>query len=413
MALDFQSSPSRTGMWPLLIPIVAGGLIMGLALGIRHVQGLFLLPVTMDRGWSREDFALALAVQNLTWGLVQPFTGMLADKFGSGKVIATGLIAYALGLFLMVHATSVPAFVVSAGILIGVASSGTAFGAIYGALSRILPPDRLSWGLGLAGAVGGLGQFAMVPAAQALISSWQWTGALLLLAVAMIALLPLAVPLRDRASAKESNTGSGSLSAAISEAFGHKGFWLLNFGFLACGFQLAFIANHLPAYLLDRGLSASDGVAALAIIALSNIAGTYLLGVWGGSLRRKNMLAVLYLVRSAAMTLFVLLPLTTYGTYLFAAVMGFLWLGTVPLTNGLVSQVFGVRYIATLFGFVFFGHQVGSFLGVWLGGYLFEETGSYNAIWSIAIGVGVVSALAHWPIDDRTIARAPAGAVGT
>lgn len=412
MARAVQSTPSRTGTWSLLVPIVAGGLIMGLALGIRHVQGLFLLPVTMDRGWSREDFALAMAVQNLTWGLVQPFTGMLADKFGSRKVIATGLIAYALGLFFMVQASSVPAFVVSAGVLIGIASSGTAFGAIYGALSRILPPDRLSWGLGLAGAVGGLGQFAMVPTAQVLISSWLWTGALLLLAAAMIVMLPLAMPLRDRVSAKGNSTESASLSAAISEAFAHKGFWLLNFGFLACGFQLAFIANHLPAYLLDRGLSASDGVAALAIIALSNIAGTYLLGVWGGRLRRKNMLAILYLVRSGAMTLFVFLPLTTYGTYLFAAVMGFLWLGTVPLTNGLVAQVFGVRYIATLFGFVFFGHQVGSFLGVWLGGYLFEQTGSYHAIWSIAIGVGVVSALAHWPIDDRTLARAPAAAVG-
>ncbi|WP_247658051.1 MFS transporter [Aquabacter sp. L1I39] len=400
----------RAALW---VPVIAGGLIMGLALGVRHVQGLFLLPVTLDREWSRETFGLAMAAQNLIWGVAQPFTGMLADKFGSAKVVAVGLVAYGLGLFFMARAADPTGFVLSAGVVVGIALSGTAFGAIYGALSRIMPAERRSWALGLAGAIGGLGQFAMVPAAQGLIGGWGWAGALLILSGAMVLLLPLAMPLRDRSSEADAAGAGLSMSAAIGEALRHKGFWLLNLGFFACGFQLAFIATHLPAYLSDRGLTASEGVAALAIIALTNVAGTYLLGVWGGMLRRKYLLAALYVVRTLAMALFIFTPLTITSTYLFAAVMGFLWLGTVPLTNGLVSQVFGVRYITTLFGFVFFGHQLGSFFGVWLGGYLFVTTGSYQAVWLIAMGVGVLAAVVHWPIDDRAIARpspAPAAA---
>ncbi|MFG1222898.1 MFS transporter [Xanthobacter autotrophicus DSM 597] len=405
---DRNSGGTRAG-WPrsLWIPVIAGGLIMGMALGVRHVQGLFLLPVTFDRGWSRETFGFAMALQNLVWGLAQPFTGMLADKFGSAKVIAVGLVAYALGLVSMAHAANATNFVLGAGITIGIALSGTAFGAIYGALSRIMPSERRSWALGLAGAIGGLGQFAMVPAAQGLIGGWSWTGALVILAGGMMLLLPLAFLMRDQSAGADASDAGLSMSAAIAEAFRHRGFWLLNLGFLACGFQLAFIATHLPAYLFDRGLSAAQGVAALAIIALTNVAGTYLLGVWGGVMRRKYLLAVLYLVRTIAMALFVFMPLSVVSTYLFAAVMGFLWLGTVPLTNGIVSQVFGVRYITTLFGFVFFGHQLGSFFGVWLGGYLFVTTGSYQAVWLIAMAVGLLAALVHWPIDDRAVARLP------
>lgn len=403
LAPSTASANERRSLW---IPILAGGLIMGLALGVRHVQGLFLLPVTMDRGWSREMFGFAMAVQNLTWGLAQPFTGMIADRYGSAKVIAGGLVFYAVGLFFMVQAHSHVAFVLGAGVCVGIALSGTAFGAIYGALSRLVQAERRSWALGLAGAIGGLGQFAMVPVAQALIGGWAWTGALLILSVVMALLLPLAFPMRE-ASISNAAVGSElSMKAAIGEAFRHRGFWLLNLGFLACGFQLAFIATHLPAYLLDRGLAATDAVAALAIIALTNVAGTYLLGLWGGTLRRKYLLAGLYLARTVAMALFVLLPLSTWGVYLFAAVMGFLWLGTVPLTNGLVSQIFGVRYITTLFGFVFFGHQLGSFFGVWLGGRMFEATGSYLSIWLLAIALGLLATVLHWPIDDRTIVRA-------
>lgn len=399
------SSPAArrsTGIWAA---ILAGGVIMGLALGIRHVQGLFLLPVTMDRGWSRETFGLALAVQNLTWGVVQPIAGMIADRFGSARVVAGGLAFYALGLVVMAQATTPPVFVLGAGICIGVALAGTAFGAIYGAISRLVSPDRRSWALGLTGAIAGLGQFAMVPAAQVMIGAWAWTGALLALAATMALLLPLVRPLRDRPGAGQPAASANSMSAAIGEAFGHRGFWLLNLGFVACGFQLAFIATHLPAYLLDRGLPPEEAVAALAIIALANVAGTYLFGLWGGYVRRKYLLSVLYLLRAAAIALFVLLPLTSWSLHAFAAAMGFLWLGTLPLTNGLISQVFGVRYIATLFGFVFLGHQLGSFLGVWLGGHVFEATGSYDAVWLGAVALGVLAAAVHWPIDDRALVR--------
>ncbi len=406
-----KSSLDAPQLWLL---VLAGGVVMGLALGVRHVQGLFLLPVTMDRGWSRETFAMALAVQNLTWGIAQPFTGIIADRYGSAKVIVAGLALYALGLAGMAHAATPAAFLWTAGVCIGIALSGTAFAVIYGALSRLVAPERRSWALGVAGAVGGLGQFTMVPAAQWLIGGWGWVAALLSFAVACALLLPLALPLREPAGRSPGAASPGadlSLSAALREAFSQPGFWLLNLGFLACGFQLAFIGTHLPAYLMDKGLRAADAVAALAIIALANVMGTYVCGMLGGHHRRKHLLAGIYLIRSAAIALFVLLPLSAWSVYLFAAVMGFVWLGTVPLTNGLISQVFGVRYISTLFGFVFFGHQLGSFLGVWLGGVVFEATRSYDLIWLGAMALGLLSAALHWPIDDREIRRVgPAGA---
>lgn len=396
----------------LWLMVLAGGIVMGLALGVRHVQGLFLLPVTMDRGWSRETFAMALAVQNLTWGVVQPFTGMIADRFGSAKVILGGLVFYALGVAGMAHAATPAAFMWTAGICIGIALSGTAFAVIYGALSRLVPPERRGWALGVAGAVGGLGQFTMVPAAQWLIGSSGWVGALMIFAAVLAVVMPLAWPLKEtsRRAAGAAAAPEQPLGAAIREAFAQPGFWLLNLGFLACGFQLAFIGTHLPAYLMDKGLRAADAVAALAIIALANVAGTYVCGILGAHHRRKYLLAGIYLLRTAAMALFFLLPLSPASVYVFAAVMGFVWLGTVPLTNGLISQVFGVRYITTLFGFVFFGHQVGSFLGVWLGGVVYEATHSYDLIWIGAMALGVLSAALHWPIDDRELPRIRAAA---
>lgn len=388
-----------------LVFVVAGGLIMGLALGIRHATGIFQVPITMGNGWTREVFGFSIAVQNLIWGIAQPFTGMLADRFGSMRVIIAGLIFYALGLALMSIATTPMAFTLSAGLCIGIALSGTSFGVIYGALSRMVSPDRRSWALGLAGAVGGFGQFAMVPMAQGLINSLTWSGALVALAVICAMFLPLAWPMRERASPSPVPGADQTMREALAEAFRHRGFWLLNLGFLACGFQLAFIASHLPAYLLDKGMSGNVAVAGLAIIALSNVAGTYFCGVLGGLFRRKYLLSGIYLVRSLVMALFVLMPLTTWSLYLFCAAMGFIWLGTVPLTNGLVSQVFGVKYITTLFGFVFFGHQVGSFFGVWLGGYMFDVTRSYDLIWFIGIALGVIAAALHFPINDQEMPR--------
>ncbi len=389
--------------------VIAGGLIMGASLGTRHVQGLFLQPVTMDHGWSREAFGFALAMQNLVWGLVQPFTGMIADRFGSARVILAGAVVYALGLALMAGSDTVAQYTLGSGLLVGIGLSGTAFGAVYGALSRMFPAQHRSWALGVAGAVGGLGQFCMVPTVQASINGAGWVTALMLLGGLMLVLSPLSMLLRDRvaAPAGAQQVRDQTMGEALREAFGHRGFWLLNFGFLACGFQLAFIAAHMPAYLVDKGLGAKEAGAALALIALANVIGTYTCGYLGGFLRRKYVLSAIYLIRSAAMLAFVTVPLSPATVYVFSFVMGLLWLGTVPLTNGLVSQVFGVRYITTLFGFVFFGHQVGGFLGVWLGGKVFDATHSYDLLWMASIAIGVVAAGLHWPINDKVIQRGP------
>ncbi|VFR72703.1 Oxalate/formate antiporter [plant metagenome] len=385
--------------------VVAGGVIMGMALGIRHVQGLFMQPVILDREWSREAFGFALAIQNLAWGIFQPFTGMLADRYGSAKVLFGGALAYVLGLVLMAQSVTPLQFTLTNGLLIGIALSGTAFGAVYGALSRLFPAEHRSWALGVAGAIGGLGQFCMVPLAQGLLDRMDWTMAAIVLGILMLLIAPLAAFLRERPVPQAAQEARQTMGQAIREAFSHRGFWLLNLGFLACGFQLAFIATHMPSYLMEKGLSAQQAGATLAIIALSNILGTYLCGYLGGFLRRKYLLSWIYLLRAVAIALFITVPLSPLSAYTFAFVMGLLWLGTVPLTNGLVSQVFGVRYITTLFGFVFFGHQVGSFFGVWLGGYVYDQTRSYDLLWLGSIGVGLMAAMLHWPINDRQIVR--------
>ncbi|NRR30652.1 MFS transporter [Oxalobacteraceae bacterium] len=378
---------------------------MGLALGARHVQGLFLLPMTMERGWGREQFALAIALQNLVWGLAMPFTGMLADKFGSAKILFGGCLLYALGLYLMANARSNTELLLSSGLLVGVALSATTFGVVYGALSRIMAPDMRSWALGLAGAVGGLGQFLMVPLTQGFIVAYGWVMALVLMAGMLFAASPLARNLSEKPAAAAPGRPVQSLGQAIHEALEHRGFWLLNLGFLACGFQLAFIAGHLPAYLMDKGLSPRSAVIALSIIALANIPGTYVWGVLGARFRRKHLLAYIYLFRSVAMAIFISLPLHESTVYVFAFAMGFVWLGTVPLTNGLVSQVFGVKYLTTLFGFVFVGHQLGAFFGMWLGGVVFDAGKSYDPLWIGSIALGLVAAALHWPINDRLVGR--------
>lgn len=389
---------------PLAI-VVCGGVIMGLSLGVRHVQGLFLLPMTEARGWTRENFALAVALQNLVWGLLMPFTGMIADKFGSAKVLAGGCLMYAIGLYWMAHSASSIELLLSCGLVIGAGLSATSFGTVYGALSRLVLPEQRGWALGLAGAVGGLGQFALVPVAQGFISGFGWLLALVILGGVMLAISPLSAALREEPNTKQPGRQEQSLLEALKEAFAHKGFWLLNLGFLACGFQLAFIAGHLPAYLADKGMNGRSAVIALSLIALANIAGTYYAGILGTKYRRKHLLAYNYLARSVLITAFVLLPLSEWTLYIFSLAMGFLWLGTAPLTNGLVSQVFGVKYLTTLFGFVFVGHQVGGFLGAWLGGVVFDVTKSYNLVWLGAIALGLISAALHWPIDDRQVAR--------
>ncbi len=401
-------SLTRHSRRTLLYPILCGGLVMGLALGIRHVQGLFMLPMTLDRGWSRETFAFALAIQNLALGFAQPLSGMLADRFGGAKVIAAGTLLYGLGLAVMSSASTPMGLYLGCGLIVGVALSCTAFGVVYGVLSRLAPESDRGWSLGLAGAIGGFGQFVAVPATQALLDAFGWGWALLVLGASMAALAILAPQLNDKSTAT-SGVGTGvtrptqPMGKAIRQALGHQGFWLLNLGFLACGFQLAFVASHLPAYLLDKGVPAQVAVTGLAVIALTNIVGTFACGHLGDLYRRKHLLAMVYLIRTAAMALFVLCPVSATSVYLFCGAMGLLWLGTAPLTNGLVSQVFGVQYIGTLFGLVFLGHQLGAFLGVWLGGYVFDTTRSYDTVWIGAMVLGLMAAALHWPIDDRPL----------
>jgi MFS family permease len=418
LPVETRATFSKTHWQARWLPVIAGGIVMGATLGVRNVQGLFLLPVTLDRGWSREAFGLALALQNLLWGVAQPLTGMIADRFGSARVIVTGAVLYALGLLVMAHAASAGLYTLGVGLLIGVALSGTAFGAVYGALSRLYAPERRGWALGVAGTIGGLGQFCMVPLAQGMIGGFGWVTAIIVLAALVAATAPLArwlrdtpVPLAHRtvqaggARVTSASNDDQPLRAAIQEALSHRGFWLLNLGFFACGFQLAFIATHLPAWLLDRGFGAREAGFALATIALANTLGTFLCGYAGGFLRRKYLLSAIYFVRAGAMALFIALPLTHASLYLFSFVMGLIWLGTVPLTNGVVSQVFGVRYITTLFGFVFFGHQLGSFFGVWLGGVVYDATRSYDLLWYGSIALGVIAGVLHLPIDDQRVAR--------
>jgi MFS family permease len=386
------------------VVLACGGLILTLSLGVRHTFGLFLQPMTVDHGWGRETFAVAIALQNLVWGFAQPFAGMIADRHGAGRVLISGVALYVLGLVLMSQAATGLAFSLSTGLLIGLGLAGTTFGVVYGVIGRAYPPERRSQALGLAGAAGSFGMFALLPFAQTLLAGLGWLSALLILAAAAALMGPLSAALVEERRAIAAGPQQ-SLVEALREAAAHRGFWLLCWGFFVCGFQVVFIAAHLPAHLADLKFGPEAGMMALALIGLFNILGTYGAGWLGGRYTKKYLLSGIYLLRGAAIIAFLTLPITTGSVYVFAAVMGVLWLSTVPLTNGVVSQIFGVKYLATLFGFVFLFHQVGSFLGVWLGGYLYDLTGSYQMVWIISIGLSAVAALLNWPIDDRPVAR--------
>lgn len=386
--------------------VIAAGAIMGAALGVRHVQGLFLQPVILTQGWSREAFGFALALQNLAWGVAQPLTGMVADRFGLAKVLLFSLLAYALGLLLMVGASDPKAFALTNGVLIGMALSCTAFGAVYGALSRFFAGRQRTWPLAVAGALGGLGQFCMVPFTQRLIAAMDWQSAAVTLCVVMLALAPLAACLRDSRYMEvpgHLDEAPKPMSGVICQAFGHRGFWLLSLGFMACGFQLAFIATHLPAYLIEHGLCMQQAGTTLAIIALANVFGTYVCARLGDRWPARQVLSMLYALSVLAMGAFLAVPVTPWSAYLFAAAMGFLWLGTVPLTNGVISQIFGVRYITTLFGFAFLDHQIRGFFGVWLGAWVYDSYRSYDLLWLGSTVIGLVAAFVHWPIEDRPL----------
>ncbi len=380
-------------------------LILMLSLGTRQSFGLFLQPLSSSNGWGREIFAFAIAMQNLVWGLAQPFSGMIADKYGAGRVLAVGAILYALGLVLMPLSGTGVQLDLSAGLLIGLGISGTSFSVVLGVIGRSLSPEKRSMGLGIASAGGSFGQFAMLPYGQTLITHFGWAAALSILAASVSFILLPALVLAGKNAVAKSVHDNQSVSEALHEAGGHKGFWYLTSGFLVCGFQTVFIMLHLPAYLLDKGMTPVTGMIALALIGFFNIIGSYLAGYFGGLYSKKNLLAYIYLLRAVAIGLFMVLPITSATVYIFAAAMGSLWLGTVPLTNGLVAQIFGVKYLSTLFGIVFLGHQIGSFIGAWLGGYVFDLSGSYYAVWLTCIGLSIVAAVLCWPIDESQVAR--------
>ena len=405
-----MTSSTGTASWrtPTVV-LVCSGLILTLAMGIRHGFGLFLQPITADMHWSRETFALALAVQNLVWGATQPFAGVLADKYGSGRVVLGGTLLYVLGLFLMAHPTTPLAFVLSAGVLIGTGQSGVTFSVISGVLGRAFPPEKRSMALGISAAAGSFGQFAVLPLTQWLLSHVGWVGALMALGGVGLAIAPLAAAMIERRVA-HAHVFQQSAGEAMSEALGHRGYMLLTIGFFVCGFQVVFVGVHLPAYLADHGMPAYVAVTALALIGLFNIIGTYTTGWLGARMPKRYILSFIYFGRAVVIALFVLMPLSTASVYAFAVALGLLWLSTVPPTNGIVAHIFGVRYLAMLSGFTFFSHQIGSFLGAWLGGKLYDTTGSYDVVWYLAIALGVIAGLLNLPIDEQEIRRAPVAA---
>lgn len=389
-----------------VVVIGAGCLMLLLVVGIRQSFSLFQQPMTRSLGWGREIFALAIALQNLLWGATQPFAGALADRFGGRWVAIGGAVLYILGCWLMSAASDPVTFSVGTGFLIGAGTSGVGFSVVLAEIGRVTPLERRTLALGLGTAAGSFGQFAVVPIGQALLTSLGWSGAL----VALTAIACLLIPLSWSMSSEPAKHGghAQSLREAVNEAFAHRGYWLLTAGYFVCGFHVAFIGTHLPSYLVDRGISPTVGAWALSLVGLFNILGSLLFGALGDKRRKKYLLAAIYLLRALVIMIFMLVPISTTSAMLFSAAMGILWLSTVPLTTALVGQIFGTRYLAMLGGVIFFSHQIGSFIGVYAGGKLFDMTGSYDVIWWSSVALGLFAAIVHWPIDDQAVSRAPA-----
>lgn len=407
------SAPAQTrplSAWQILI---CGGMIVTFSMGVRHGFGLWMQPVIQANDWGRETFSFAIAIQNLVWGITGVFAGMLADRFGAFKVIIAGAILYALGLLGMAYTTSPLTFTLTTGVLLGMAQAGTTYAVIFGVIGRNIPVSRRSWAMGVAAAAGSFGQFLMLPTENILINSFGWQQALVVLSCTVLIIVPLAFGLREKnmdvavagqspASVLASQQG---IIQAIREAFAYPSFRLLVLGYFVCGFQVVFIGVHMPSYLKDEGLSAEVASYALALIGLFNVFGTYLVGSLGQVWPKRYLLAFIYSARGVAIILFLAVPISATSVYIFSAVMGFLWLSTVPATNAIVAQIFGVRHFSMLGGFVFFSHQIGSFLGVWLGGKLYDIYGSYDVVWYLAIALSVFATLMNLPINENAIDR--------
>ena len=396
-------NPPKLSMFQVL---ACGAAIVTLSMGIRHGFGLWLLPITQEMGWTRQSFALAIAIQNLSWGLIGIFAGMAADRFGAFRVLLGGAVLYGLGLAGMALSPTPVLFALTAGVLIGAAQAGTTYAVIYGVLGRQIAPERRSWAMGVAAAAGSFGQFLMVPVEGWLIAGLGWQQALLALSLMVLLIVPLAFGLREpgfkgSAPPKREQT----IAQALGEAFRYPSFNLLMAGYFVCGFQVVFIGVHMPSYLKDHGLSPQVASYALALIGLFNVFGTYIAGTLGQRMPKRHILAFIYFARAVAISIFLLVPLSPLSVYVFSAVMGALWLSTVPPTNATIAQIFGVQHLSMLGGFVFFSHQIGSFLGVWLGGYLYDATGSYDIVWYIAIGLGIFAGLVNLPVKESPISR--------
>lgn len=386
--------------------LLATGVVLTLAMGVRHGFGFWMQPIAQANGWSRETYSLAMAMQNLLWGVFGPFAGMVADRWGTMRVVIAGAFSYMAGLVWMATVTEPTLFIVGSGVFIGLGLACTAFGAVSGIIGRAAPPEKRSWAFGISGAASSFGQFLLMPIEQMLISTVGWQNALYLLAAVVVALMvPMALRLREPAAQKTGGHHQ-SIGAAFREAVSNRSFLLLVAGYFVCGFQLVFIGVHMPAYLKDKGIADPKvAVVALALIGLFNIFGSYLAGQLGGKLPKRYLLSFIYFARAAVIGLFLVAPLSPLSVYLFAAAMGVLWLSTVPLTNGIIAGVFGLSHMSMLAGMVFFSHQIGSFIGVWLGGYVFDLRGSYDLVWGISIALGVLAGLANLPINERPLVR--------
>jgi MFS family permease len=384
--------------------LLCGGIVVTLSMGIRHGFGMWLQPMTQEFGWNRESFAFALALQNLVWGASQPVVGMLADKIGAFKVLLAGAVLYASGVALMSLSHTPALFALSAGVLLGVAQSCTTYTVVYGIIGRNTSAEQRSSAMGIAAAAGSFGQFVMLPIERLLIANFGWQQSLVLLALALLLIVPLAFMLREppRAAAAASTQ---TVRQAIAEAASYRSFQLLMAGYFVCGFQVVFIGVHLPSYLKDHGMQPSVAAWALALVGLFNVFGSYTAGELGQRMPKRYILSFIYAARAVVISLFLLAPLSPMSVYLFSAAIGFLWLSTVPPTNAVVAQMFGQQYFGMLAGFVFFSHQIGSFLGVWLGGKLYDLFGNYNFVWGLTIALGVFAALINLPVKETPVER--------
>ena len=407
--LNLSQSGAVAATWrtPSLV-IGFGCLIAIIAFGPRSTLGFFLTPLSTANHWGRDVFAFALALQNLLWGVGQPLSGIIADRYGTIRVLCVGALLYAVGLVLMAHATSAPVLDASAGVLIGFGLAGCSFPVVLAALGKIVPAQWRSRAFGFGTAAGSFGQFLYSPVAVALMDTFGWQQTLTIFAVSMLAVLPLSLALATPPSEAAHGAGSQSLRHALREAFAHRSYVLLVLGFFTCGFQLQFITVHMPAYLVDRGLSATVGGWTIATIGLFNIVGSVTSGWLGDRMPKRYLLSIIYFVRAAAILAFISFPVTPVTCLMFGATMGLMWLSTVPPTNGIIALMFGTRWLATLAGFAFFSHQVGGFLGVWLGGIVFDRTGSYNAVWWLAILFGLLSTVINLPIVEKPVPRVAA-----